>query len=276
MAQNLPQEIVDLIVDFLPKSSKGPWFSPKQDLSVPECTLINRAFSAAARRRRFSTLVVAFCPTEGREAFKARLTTLINLLQPSGGLVGFVQTLSLGMNAPAELLKDHDVLLHQLMTLFDTAASRLFNLTILCGYARPAYTQKFGPLFQQAIQALLPRLQGVALSHLDVPTAFIENLTSLQSLRLRWVNLEDDPATSNTNGAAFPLSISTFYVHGCDYHVHEWYRARGQSAPSFKTVHFEEEFGLSISVLQDILLGSTSTLETLNLYALPEIFIFLG
>lgn len=245
MIERLPQEILDAIVNQIPDTC-GDESCPekKTSLAVLGCTLVNRAFGAAARRQLFSTIHITMYSEPLHTGRK--LKRLLDLLQSSEGILSMIQIFSLKLMRK-QISDKNDMLLDQIIHIFQTSDS-LFRVCITGdGYSKSNSINTLGPLSKQAILNLLSRIDEISLWALQVPHNFFQF----------------SPVLGPTNSSVNTVVKSINTLHGSQSRVEQAFKPL---APSFRKARFYLEKSLLNVVMSQVLSKSMNTLTTLEMY----------
>lgn len=257
MIEHLPQELFDTIVGhiFEPLQVEFPL---RHNTSTLNCTLVNRAFSAPARRRLFSTTHISFFSTA--DATHERLQSFLDLLQISEDIVShWVETLSL-TQTEYPIFGENDILLNRIIHAFEKSTS----LSQLCISANHPSSKIFGPLSRKAIQNLLPRISDISLATIEVPHDFFQNVQFFRTLRLEDARM--NPLADTAVKFILPRRIDTLMVSGHRSRVDKWYEEGSTPLPGFRKVRFRFEYYPPNIIISRVLSNSTNTLTTLEMY----------
>lgn len=259
--EQLPQEILDAIVDCIPEKPKPQvkapdYFLVKHDTSILSYALVNRAFSVAARRRLFS---IVYIDVSDFKVNTPKLQSLFDLLQASQSTVSLVQTFSLKLTTSGMAHED-DILLGQIIRTLDMSP----KLSRLCiGGDFVLNTTSINTLGQQsnrAIQNMLPRIQDLTLSNVVIPYNFFQDVQVLPILRLESATLQ--PSGNSNVKSVLPQSIGSLIIR--ESYVHKWYADNSQTLPGFCKFCIED-YGSS-PFISLTLQNSMDTLTTLEMY----------
>lgn len=148
MLPNLPQEIIDLVVDGL---TTGQELCEDERLySLQSCALVSRSFTIRARFHLFSKLSLRWTSKSGMARLTLRRTQYLRqLLEADPIFLQSIQTLDIGIPVPmhSNMLKQitgtHSGLSEIITFLYSTPCSRLHTL-LLTGFTETAFDSEAG------------------------------------------------------------------------------------------------------------------------------------
>ncbi|KAF9522274.1 hypothetical protein CPB83DRAFT_899787 [Crepidotus variabilis] len=269
MPTPLPPEIIDLIFDFLPLCDYLSPELPSETLLA--CTEVSRSFSAASRRRIFSSLFLA--QASDTDKTRAKLEALAELIEKNPHVLRATHTIEITISYGAcrRWAFLNDKLLHRILRVVVLRRRNINLLKIDC-HRSPYFdfARGFGERTKQVIKDLIPWVRSLSLNYLNLPTTLLEHLPPLKLLDLRNVKL-----LSQTSGFQIPsqsfsnhtrISIDTKSLED----IHRICRQILQPLPSFTNLQLDIHFeGPSFGIIQldEKLDSSLQTLQCLTIQA---------